>query len=78
MRLGWWKRISLSVKVHLVELVSQSLEFQRYTCLVHNLYCTCEDVERLHCLMLDVLVLDEGRSLLSAAKKNVHNLLCLY
>ena len=42
-----------------MELVSESLELDCSTYLVHHSYCACENVERLGSLVLDLFVTDE-------------------
>ena len=65
-------------QVHLVESVALALELQGCSDLEHHTYRAGENMECLHCLMLYVLVLNEGDCLLGTAEEDVHDLLCLH
>ena len=58
-----------------MELISKTSELKGCADAEHNLDSACEDMERLHCLMLDVLMLDESGCLLCTAEEDVHDLL---
>ena len=60
-----------------MELVAESAKLKSGSYAVHHLDGACKDVECLYGLSLDMLVLDEGRRLLRAAEKDIHDLLCL-
>jgi hypothetical protein len=61
-----------------VESVSQALKLKGGSCAEHDLDSACENMERLYCLMLDMLVLDECRCFLSAAEQDIHYLLRIH
>lgn len=61
--------------VDLLEFVAQTLELEGCADTEHHLDGAGEYVECLYCLMLYVLMLDEGRGFLGTAQEDVHDLL---